>query len=140
MQNKENQNTPHPNTTKQMLAQEDKINVELVKKIMTENKITLLSLRNQDYKKVKVENEKVNKSLLNIPTDNITELNELIYAGAKLACNKIGVPQMNSKQKYKIWMGFKARRTGKDIATTSEDAKEEKKNSGICLAKKTKTK
>ena len=42
-----------------MLMQEDKINVELMKKIITEKK-TLASLKNQDKKKVKVEAEKVN--------------------------------------------------------------------------------
>ena len=39
--------------------QEDKMNVELIKKIMTEKKTTLPSLRNQDGKKVKVETKKV---------------------------------------------------------------------------------
>ena len=62
---------------------------------MTEKKITLPSLRSQDWKNVKVETEKVNKLLPNIPMDNITELSELIYAGAKLVCDKIGVPQGN---------------------------------------------
>ena len=40
-----------PNTSKQMLTWEDKINVEWIKKIMTEKKTTLRSLRNQDRKK-----------------------------------------------------------------------------------------
>ena len=35
--------------------------VVLIKKIMTEKKTTLPSLRNQDWKNVKVEIEKVNK-------------------------------------------------------------------------------
>ena len=51
---------------------------------MTEKKTTLPSLSNLDRKKVKVETEKVNKILLNIPKSNITELNGIIYAGAKL--------------------------------------------------------
>ena len=36
---------------------------------------------------------KQEKFLPNIPKDNITELNELIHAGAKLVCDKIGIPQ-----------------------------------------------
>ena len=52
----------------------------------------------------KVETEKINKLLPNIPTDNITKLNELIYAGAKLVCDKIGVPPKELEQKYKTWI------------------------------------
>ena len=48
---------------------------------MTEKKNLLPSLRNQDWKKVKIETEKVNKLLANFQTGNITELNELIYPG-----------------------------------------------------------
>ena len=61
-QNNENRNTTHPYTTKQMLTQKGKINVK--KKIMTETRTTLPSLRNQDWKKVKVVTEKVNKLLI----------------------------------------------------------------------------
>ena len=50
---------------------------------MTENKTTLKSL--------KVETEKFNKLLPNIQMNNINEFNELIYAGTKLASDKIGV-------------------------------------------------
>ena len=38
-QNPENQNTTDPSSTKQILTQEDKINVLLIKKIITEKKI-----------------------------------------------------------------------------------------------------
>ena len=33
----------------------------------------------------------------------MTELNELIYAGAKLVCEKIGIPQ-KARKKIKTWM------------------------------------
>ena len=52
-----NQNTTDLNTTKQMFTKEYRINVELIKKFMSEIKTTLPSLRG---KKVKVEAEKVN--------------------------------------------------------------------------------
>ena len=42
-----------PSITKQMLTQEEKINTELIKKVMTENKTTLSSKSSQDWKKVK---------------------------------------------------------------------------------------
>ena len=34
----------------------------------------------------------------------MTELNELIYAGAKLGSDKIGIPWGKNEPKYKIWM------------------------------------
>ena len=56
--------------------------------------------------KLKVETEKVNKVLQYIPTDNITELSELIYTGVKLVCNKIGIllrnPNRNTNPGWKI--------------------------------------
>ena len=60
-------------------------------RIMNEQNTTLLLLTNR------VENIQdgtgKNKSSINIYTNkNITELNELIYAGVKLVCEKIGVP------------------------------------------------
>ena len=71
---------------------------------MTEKKTTLPSLRDQDLKKVKL--EKVNKLLPNIPTNNMTELNELIFAGGKLASDKTGVllrsPNRNPKPGLEI--------------------------------------
>ena len=42
------QNTTHTNTTKQTITQEDKTNVETIKKIMPKNKTTLSSLSSQD--------------------------------------------------------------------------------------------
>ena len=37
-------------------------------------------------------NNEYNKVLTYISTNDITELNDLIYAGAKLVCKKIGIP------------------------------------------------
>ena len=48
--------------------------------------------QNQDWGTIKSETQKVNDLLTNIPTNIITELNDLIYAGVKLVCEKIGVP------------------------------------------------
>ena len=84
-----------------MLTQADRKNVELIKKIMTEEKTTLSSLRNQNWEKVQVETEKVNILLKHILTNNITELNEVNYAGAKLVRDKIGIPQRNTHRNTK---------------------------------------
>ena len=59
-QNKENRSTIHPNTTKETLTQEDKINLEKMKKS------TLSSFRNQDWKKIKIETEGKDKRIINI--------------------------------------------------------------------------
>ena len=61
----------------------------------------LPSLRKQDEKKFKVKTGKINKLLSNILTDNITELNELIHLGAKLAGDKIGAPLRNANRNIK---------------------------------------
>ena len=41
-----------------------------------------------------------NKSSTTLYINNITKLNELIYAGEKLVCEKIGIPLKNTKDKY----------------------------------------
>ena len=39
-----------------------------------------------------------NKSITYISTNNISEINELIYAGAKLVGEKIGIPSKGTKK------------------------------------------
>ena len=67
---------------------------------------TLPFLKNQNWKKVKAETEKIYKLLPNILTDNIAELNKLIYAGVKLVCDRIRVllrkPNRNTKPGWEI--------------------------------------
>ncbi len=60
-----------------------KMNLDIIKRITSEKKIILPSLKNQDCRMVKSQTKKVKDLLTNIPTDDITELNDLIYAGAK---------------------------------------------------------
>ena len=52
-------------------------------------KTTLTSLRNREWRTVKTETNKIIQVLTYISTNNITELTELIYAAAKLVCEKI---------------------------------------------------
>ena len=47
------------------------------------------------------ETNKINQVLPYISMKNITELNELISAGAKLVCENIGIPRKSSKKKSK---------------------------------------
>ena len=54
---------------------------------------------NHDWRSVKSETKKVNDLWTNTPTSNLTELNDLIYAGAKVVCEKIG---RKSKPKWEL--------------------------------------
>ena len=83
-QNIETQTITEASTTESLFIQENRLNA-------------LLSITTP---KVMIETEKVNKLLKRIPTDNITELNKLIYAGEKLVSDKTGIPSKNSN---KIW-------------------------------------
>ena len=101
-----NENTTIPNNTlsnnhEETLSQEQKVNLENVKRIMKCEKTILPSLRNIEWKTLKIETNKINHLLPYITTNNITELNELIYAGAKLFCENIGIPSKSSKKQQK---------------------------------------
>ena len=58
--------------------------LENLKRIMSEKNTRLPSIRNIDWKTVKAETEKISELITHISAKNTTELNELIYAGAKL--------------------------------------------------------
>ena len=49
----------------------------------------------------------MNQVLTCISTNNITELNELIDAGAKLVCKKIGISSKMTKEKSKPGWEFR---------------------------------
>ena len=57
----------------------------------------LPSLRYIEWRTVKTEPNKINQVLPYMSTNNITELNELIYAGGKLVCEKIGISSNSMK-------------------------------------------
>ena len=69
---------------------------------MNSEKTVLLSLRNIEWRTVKTETNKINQVLPYISKNNITELNELIYAGAKLDSEKIGIASKRTKGKSKL--------------------------------------
>ena len=69
---------------------------------MSSEKTILPSLRNIEWKTLKIETNKINHILPYIQTNNITELNELICAGAKLVCEKIGIPPKSTKEQSKL--------------------------------------
>ena len=66
-----------------MLALEDRENVEL-KKLWMKRRLHNPLSGIKTWKKIKVETVRVNILFKPIPTDNITEINGVIYARAKL--------------------------------------------------------
>ena len=96
-----NINSTQPNNPEQALTQEQKINLENLKRIKNGGKTTLQSLRNIEWRTVKTETNNINQILPNISTNNITKLKELIYAGAKLVCEKFGIPSKSTNKKSK---------------------------------------
>ena len=103
----ENENITHLNNTlpsnyEETLSSEQQTNLENIKRIISSEKTTLPSLRNIEWKTLKIETNKINHILPYIPTNNITELNELIYAGAKLVFEKIGIPWRTERMSQRI--------------------------------------
>ena len=97
----ENENASVPSNPTKTLSQEQQTNLENLKRIMNIKKTTLPSLRNIEWRTLKKETIKINQILPYISTINITELNELIYAGAKLVCEKTEVPSKSTKKQSK---------------------------------------
>ena len=95
------ENTTLPNDTLPNNQEEQKVNLENVKRIMNSEKTILPSLRNIEWKTLKIETNKINHILPYIPTNNITELKKSIYAGAKLVCENIGIPSKSMKKQQK---------------------------------------
>ena len=71
------------NIRTQTLTKEEKTNIDTIRRIISEKKITLPSPRNHDWRTVKSETEKMNDLLTNILRNDMTELNDSIYVGAK---------------------------------------------------------
>ena len=69
---------------------------------MNSKKTTLPSLRSIELRTVKTETNKINQVIPYTSTNDITELNELIYAGAKLVCEKIGILSKSTKKESKL--------------------------------------
>ena len=68
---------------------------------MNSEKTNQPSLRNIEWRTLKTETNKINQILPYISTNNITELNELIYAGTKLVCEIIGIHSKSTMKQSK---------------------------------------
>ena len=83
-----------------MLRQEDRKNLSYEKKSWLKKKNTSASFMNQDRKKIRKKSKRY-KIINKYPSGNITKLNKVIYAGAKLMSDKIGIPQGNTDRNSK---------------------------------------
>ena len=71
--NTSQQHNPQPTNPEQTLKQEQKLNLEYLKRIMGSGKTTLPSLRNTEWKTIKTETNRINQVITYISTNNITE-------------------------------------------------------------------
>ena len=135
----ENGNPTQQNPTQQnnlVLTQEKKVILEYLKRILNSERTTLPLLRNIEWRIVKAETNKVNQVLTYIPTNNITDLNELIYAGEKLVCENIGIPSKNTKAKSKPGWEFRLETQIENLRKQLKVVKQ-KKNAEINRKEKT---
>ena len=104
---------------------EGNFNVEIMKRIMSEKPHYPLSGNKTGEQ---FETEKMNDLLTNIPTNNIMDVNDLMYVGAKLVCEKIGPSPEDYRQKVKTRMGIQIRIADKKTTTTIKNTKTEHEN------------
>ena len=90
---------------------------------MNSEKTTLPSLRNIEWRIVKAKTNKVNQVQTYTSTNNITELNELIYTWAKLVCKKIGISSKTTKEKSRLWWEFWQETQIKNLRKTAKSDK-----------------
>ena len=132
-----NKNATLPSDPEETLSQEQKTNVENVKRIMNSKKTNLPSLRNIEWRTLKTETNKINHILPYISTNNITELNELISVGAKLVCEKIGTPSISTKKRSKPGWEIRLETQVKNLRKQAKMVKQ--KDPGICGKRMEKT-
>ena len=90
---------------------------------MNGEKTTLPSLKNIEWRTGKIDTEKINQVPPYISTNNKTELNELIYAGAKLVCEKIGIRSKITKKIIKTRMRNSTGNADKKSTKTGQNDK-----------------
>ena len=91
----------HPNHTEQTLTQEEKMNIEIIKEIISEKKDYITITKKLRLKNSQGKNKKINELLTHFLMNSITELDELICARAKLVCDKSGVLLKNTNRNSK---------------------------------------
>ena len=106
---------------------------------MNSEKTTLPLLGYIEWRTVKTETNKIKQVLPYVSTNNIIELNELIYAGAKFVGEIIGIPSKSTKRKSKPGWEIRLETHRKNQQKQAQMIKQ-KKDAGICRKKKEKAK
>ena len=79
---------------------------------MNSEKTKLPSLRNIESRTLQTETNQINQILPYISTNNITELNELIYT---LVCEKLGISSKSTKEQSKTGWEIRLKRRKKNL-------------------------
>ena len=106
-------------------------NVEILKRIVSEKKTILPTLRNHNWKTVKAKTEKLSESLTQMSTSNIKEFNEVIYAGARLFRAEIGFSLQNTNRNSKCGWEIRLKTLIRDLRQQVKTIRQ-RKNSRIC--------
>ena len=85
------------------LTDDENKGISRLNEILNEERRNLPSMRSVDKKKLNIEVERVNKLLGNIIIENITKLNELIYADAVLVAEKLHMFKGKTKKSKSAW-------------------------------------
>ena len=118
----ENEYATIPSNPKEISPQK---NLGNLKSIMNSEKTTLPSLRNIEWRTLKTETNKINQILPYISTNNITELNGLIYTGSKLECENWG-PLKKHEETVKTRMRNSTGNPNKKSTETGQNGKTER--------------
>ena len=123
----ENRNATQPNNaqpnTEQTLTQEQKVNLDILKRIINGEILPYHHLETLNEEQSRRKQKKINQVLTYISTNKTTELNELIYAGAKLFSKKIGIPSKSKKKKSKPGWGIQLETLIKKSMKTGQNDK-----------------
>ena len=85
-------------------CEEEKLLVERIQSIMNDkNRNRLLNLKRVDRKKVSEELKKVEAVLSKMPTSDITQTNDLIYAATTIVTENLGVKAAKKENKSDPW-------------------------------------
>ena len=85
------------------LTDEEGAQINSLDEILNEERKRLPSMRAVDKNKLNIEVQKVNKLLQNIQIDDLTKMNDLIYAGAVFIAEKFNMFKEKTKKSKPAW-------------------------------------
>ena len=85
------------------LTDEEKAQINRLNEILNEGRKSLPSMRAVGKNKLNIEVQRINKLLQNIQIDDLTKMNELIYAGAVFIAEKFNMFEEKTKKSKPAW-------------------------------------